>query len=503
MIRPSRDQVRRAERNLRAAGHRDVEVDGELTKAEQKTLATVQRARGLEPTGKLDARTRGALGYLAHHARDSFDQTLGQKSKAILQAERRLKALGLSTGKVDGILDRRTGQALADFKADQFDLGKGRTLNVETQRALALARGGRDVGAAQASLEAEAMLLGDVAGRDDAADTDITRDGANVNDFDDTNPGSDRRTAAAKLLARNSALERRTLAALSPADQAAYRATRSRLSAADDAVAALALQKLLFDGKFSGPLGAQLGAVASGAAPLSPNLDGRVFLADLVQECATPQAICQGPVGSCGSTSVAMDLALNDPAEYARLAIGVASPGGRVAMRGGMELERPAGTDTDDGSYRSSVQRMLGSAMYEISNGDARYSGPSDANGSPAQPMALLRSQLSGKQASYVFPQLDAQKRAALGAIGDSLAHGSRPIVALKYHEQGHYLLVTGRGTDANGPYVSLLNPWGREERMREDDFVSRMLELQYDPGAVSAQTVEAMAGVAQASGSV
>ena len=497
MIRPTKAQVRRAEANLRAAGHKNIKADGRLTAQEKRTVATVQRARGIAPTGKLTERTRGSLAFIGQHARDGFDevrgQTLGQKSGAIKSAERRLQALGFATGKVDGILDQRSAASLADFKRDQFDIGKGRRLTSDTLELLGVARGGRGKTAADASARAERLLLAGLGGRDEATGSDVTRDAADVNDGNDTSRASSRHVIAAAEVAHNAPLEKKLLAAMSPADQASYKAARAELKRGGDSVAALAMQKLLFDGKFQRGVGSQLGAVATGAAPLSPNVDRRQFLADLVQECAAPQAISQGPIGSCGPTSVAQDLAMRDPAEYARLAIGVASPAGRVAMRGGMELVRPAGTDADDGTGRSSVQRMLGSAMYEVTNGDKSYSGPGDMNGSTAEPMALLRSQLYGRPAGFAYLQSDENKAASLKAIDESIANGQRPIVAMQYGEGNHYLSVTGRGSDENGPFVSLMNPWGREERIREADFLARMFELQYDPAAVSPGTIDAM----------
>src|SRR5262245_10555936 len=109
-------QIRRAEQNLRAAGHHQVKVDGHLTAAEKKTLKAVQAATGHEATGKLDAGTRKELAHVAAWTRGHSDFTAGEKSTAIRNAEKRLAALGLAHGKVDGILDQKTAKALKAFQ---------------------------------------------------------------------------------------------------------------------------------------------------------------------------------------------------------------------------------------------------------------------------------------------------------------------------------------------------------------------------------------------------
>ena len=348
---------------------------------------------------------------------------------------------------------------------------------------------------AEASQSAEEILNGQRY-HDDLNGVDATLDANDVNDPGDTSQFAPRHRAAAKAVTQNYALEQTTLKRLSAEDQNAYRAVSAKLKEGNDPVARLALQKLLFDGKFSGDLSSQLGSVAFGSAPLAPSVDRSGFLADLVQELAVPGAINQGPTGTCGPTAIEMDLASKDPAEYARLAIGVASPEGRVQMKGGMELARPPGTESDDGSGRSNVQRMLGSAMYEISNGDATYAGPYDMNGSWGNSLAELRSQIEGKQQKFAVLTSAQDATFGLQGIDQMLAAKQRPIVQLDYGNSGmlrHYLLVSGHGTDDNGRYVEMMNPGGRVERMREEDFLARLREVQYDPSAVDARTAKAM----------
>jgi len=55
-------------------------------------------------------------------------------------------------------------------------------------------------------------------------------------------------------------------------------------------------------------------------------------------------------VGTCAPTTLAIDLAMRNPAEYARIALGLASPEGRVTLAGGLEIQREPGTATEEKS---------------------------------------------------------------------------------------------------------------------------------------------------------
>ncbi len=114
--------VRWVERLLRAAGFDPGTPDSLFDARTQKALRAFQRSRGLEPSGALDAKTFKHLNVVLervrkHHKAKVFGR--GQKDAYIAAAEQRLKKLGYDVGKVDGVFDAKTVEALAAFKKDE------------------------------------------------------------------------------------------------------------------------------------------------------------------------------------------------------------------------------------------------------------------------------------------------------------------------------------------------------------------------------------------------
>lgn len=120
------------ERALKTLGFNPGVKDRRFTAQTAKALAEFQTAWGLEPTGKLDAKTvmklDHTLGRVRRHGSGCPDCQkpglqggvgVGQKNQDVRVAERRLKALGYDVGKVDGTFDRQTAAAVLAFKRDQ------------------------------------------------------------------------------------------------------------------------------------------------------------------------------------------------------------------------------------------------------------------------------------------------------------------------------------------------------------------------------------------------
>lgn len=163
-------------------------------------------------------------------------------------------------------------------------------------------------------------------------------------------------------------------AALSPSDKAHFDHLMQALGGQDPAsvVARDALQHMLT--VQSGP-----GSLLNG--PGGKNADGQTLLASLdalaatpavkggpnpqmllravVREVQDPSWINQGNFNSCGAGSAQTLMAFEDPAEYARLAKGLATGSGAVATRGGMRLERAADWASPDASGRRSITGAL------------------------------------------------------------------------------------------------------------------------------------------------
>ncbi|MEW6430178.1 MAG: peptidoglycan-binding protein [Myxococcota bacterium] len=127
---PSAAAVRKAEALLKKAGFNPGTVDGKPTPAFTESLKQFQKAWGLPATGEPDARTLARLEETAHriavHAKKKDRHLfIGQKSGGVLNAEKRLRALGYQPGAVDGVYSRDTARAVKAFRADQKELKNG------------------------------------------------------------------------------------------------------------------------------------------------------------------------------------------------------------------------------------------------------------------------------------------------------------------------------------------------------------------------------------------
>ncbi len=354
--------------------------------------------------------------------------------------------------------------------------------------------------------EIEDLLLGPETSRPGDKGGTILRDAPNVNDPRDTQEGGilgrldeklgggktqSRHDAAEAQLKANAALEAEHLAELSPEDRARYDAVKQACLDSGDPVAALALQKLLFEDKLpgaealvgGGTLLEQLATAADPNTPMVEGLDRGAFLCDLVQEIATPSAINQGNVGTCAPTTLAIDLAMRNPAEYARIALGLASPEGKVQLAGGQTLEREPGTATEDGRGRSNVQRLMGSAFMEMANGARDYDNATGKGaGAWSDNLDVLYEALWGRALSEQRLTTPEQRARAMDTIDTQLEAGRNVPVAISWGDGYHKVLVTGTEVVEGQEYVRYINPWGREERMPREEFEKRLADINYDP---------------------
>jgi hypothetical protein len=357
--------------------------------------------------------------------------------------------------------------------------------------------------------EMDTLLIGPETNREENGAT-VVHDAPNVNDRRDTGNGTilggidlggvlgkntakgvSRNDAAEAQLEANAALEKEALAKMSPEDRARYESVKEACLAEGDPVAALSLQKLLFEGKLPGEealvgggnLLQQLATAADPNTPMVEGLDRGAFLCDLVQELATPSAINQGSVGTCAPTTIAIDLALQNPAEYARIALGLASPSGEVELAGGQTLTREEGTVLDDGKGRSNVQRLMGSAFMEMANGARDYvNSTEEGDGAWSNDLDVLNEAVWGRPMSDKRLTTDEQRANAMDVIDTQLEAGRNVPVALSWGDGYHKVLVTGTEEINGEEYVTYINPWGREERMPREEFESRLADINYDP---------------------
>lgn len=352
----------------------------------------------------------------------------------------------------------------------------------------------------QALADADTLLRGERVDRPSSANgATIEYDPADSNDLADTDPASVRHQTAKTQVQGNAALERQQLAAVSPEDRARYEQVRSALRAGNDPVAEVALQKMLFQGKIPGEKdltgeGTTLEHLARLSDPKTPLVDGvdrNQLVADLTQELATPSSINQRAKNTCAPTTVTIHLAMNNPAEFARLVGGLTSPEGKVKLAGGDTLEREPGTAADDGSGRSVVQRILTPAFMEQANGRLNYDNEKDKHtlfgvglfpGAAAIQVDRLLEGVYGRKFEHrtlvTWGQMD--------NIRDQVKQGETVPVTLKFGDNlmsWHKVLVTGVDTVDGKEHIRYVNPWGREERMSADEFKDRLKEVNWDPG--------------------
>lgn len=331
----------------------------------------------------------------------------------------------------------------------------------------------------------------------------ITNDAPNVNDPRDVS-GERARDAKAQLL-DNSRLEGDALMGLSPRDRERYQTVKASLleptpgKPDGDPVAALALQTMLLEGSLPGErAGGGRDTLLGGLAKLATQevgagIDRQQLLSDVVQEVASPMAINQSTKGTCVPTSIQMQLIQNNPAEYVRLVSGLASPAGEVTTAGGdvLKVEPDALTDA---TGRSVSQRLLAPALMELGNGRADYDNADDKHtggdpGSnelgltPSQADRVLES-LYGRDFAFSSTGSAAEKAAGTQMVMDELAAGRSVLVGLDWIGGGHKVLVTGTETRDGQEYLTIMNPWGRQESILRSEFEERLRNVNYDPNA-------------------
>jgi hypothetical protein len=231
-----------------------------------------------------------------------------------------------------------------------------------------------------------------------------------------------------------------------------------------------------------------LGHLASAAK--GDKLDGRVdrntFVTDLVQELATPSAINQGSRGTCAPTAMSINLALNHPAEYARIMGDLASPSGKVTLADGKTtLTREAETSfMPDGSGRALTQRLMAPVFMEASNGERAYNDWTDSGaGASATGLDALHDAVYGRNMAHQEIFTSAARDEAMKRIDSELASGQNVLAGIWWDAtSGHEVLITGTEKLNGQDYIKFINPWGTEERMLRSEFSSRLIGMNYDP---------------------
>ncbi|MEQ8187775.1 MAG: hypothetical protein ABRQ39_07350 [Candidatus Eremiobacterota bacterium] len=102
-------------------------------------------------------------------------------------------------------------------------------------------------------------------------------------------------------------------------------------------------------------------------------LNGSEIFDTTLQNLARPDSICQRSKGTCPVTTLEYLHAKNYPADYIKTAAGLTGKTGKVELYNGDNLFRDEGLIEDDGSHRSSLDRIYQASMMEYGNDAIQY----------------------------------------------------------------------------------------------------------------------------------
>ena len=113
--------VKNVQQHLRAAGFDPKHTTGVFDERTGAALKAFQQRSGLPVTGAVDGATWKALqkSYILASKPASPAQKLGERSGAVKASEKLLKKLGFNPGRIDGLFDQRTLQAVKAYEKKQ------------------------------------------------------------------------------------------------------------------------------------------------------------------------------------------------------------------------------------------------------------------------------------------------------------------------------------------------------------------------------------------------
>jgi hypothetical protein len=304
---------------------------------------------------------------------------------------------------------------------------------------------------------------------------------------------------AKAMLAANGGLEAKALAKLSPADRARYEKVKASLG--DQAIAKAVLQDWLLQSTLGGHgaiptqpglkglLSYNESALVGGARnndgqdllsalekiatqPLATGLDRAELLSNVIRETANPATQHQESRNSCAITTTTIKLALENPAEYARLVGGLATPDGSVKLRSGDTVRRAGDWQVADGG-RSLGGKLLYPALMKFANpgynnskdeakylGTFGYEGTGPGNWQKAMEAVLGRSFDEALVFSWNADEI-------VEKLAKDTAAGRTTPVSFTWGGSRHVCLVTG----VKDGRVQFVNPYGQFNSLSISDF--------------------------------
>ena len=293
--------------------------------------------------------------------------------------------------------------------------------------------------------------------------------------------------AAAAALATDTPQAETALARLPESDRNRYRAILKAL----DPWAGRSLQLMLLRGDLPGAPALRGGQTTLSllhtalGQPLVPGLDRRQFLNEVVVELEQPIRVEQREKGTCVATTAQILLMRQHPAEFVRLALGLASPAGKVVLAGGRTAVREPDWQARNDGLRTTVARLVQPAFMEVASllgydntRDKTRLGPvSLPGGLTSWESASLNAQLQGEPwRSRMAMRWNREE--LVDEVKRLIRQGQGPVPASVVWESGggHQILIEAI---ADGR-VTYLNPWGQREQMSESAFRTDMLAIEH-----------------------
>ncbi len=160
--------VEALQRELRGIGAYSGRVSGTFDQATLEAVKQLQTAKKLTATGVVDGKELAAIRAQQLYVKNGFETParLGQSGRDIRAIESKLAHLGYATGKVDGVFDSKTMNAIHKYRlADAHVPDKGDKIGVKLQRGLQ---------AQVKKLESQLTLVGGKPGKVDSLFTAAT-----------------------------------------------------------------------------------------------------------------------------------------------------------------------------------------------------------------------------------------------------------------------------------------------------------------------------------------
>lgn len=308
-------------------------------------------------------------------------------------------------------------------------------------------------------------------------------------------PSPDELGQASSEVKTHQAAETAALAKLAPEKRRRYEAVQALTT--DNALARRALQKMLLDGRLTSQAlvgsDTMLGALEHlGEGPLAPGVDRRQVVQQVLAEAENPVRINQMGKLTCGATTATILTARKNPAEYVRLIACLASPEGKVTLKGGATIQRRPDWQADNDGGRAVTARLLQPALMNLAEplpGDS-YDNERDydrwgpvplpfSGGLLASSQAKLDRELTGDgyDARTVFSW---DRDARWNDVKSALAKGGASVpVGVKWNVGdgtfGHFVQVD----KVEHGKVYITNPWGQRESFSEAEFKAHLTDIE------------------------